>query len=81
MGNTGLKLEASIAVYLTWDVEKQRWFVDRINHDGWPLDYAVEPELVDVDGDGTATEADLDAARQSYIFVRDLQALAGALGL
>lgn len=74
------RLEASTSVCLTRDVEEQRWIVASVNHDGWPLDYAVEPELVDEDGN--ATEADLDAARDSYVFASDLHGLlAGALGL
>ncbi|GEL95297.1 hypothetical protein [Cellulomonas composti] len=70
---TGHRVEATIKVYMTWDVAEQRWIADSINDDGWPLDYAAGPELVDEPGDGT--EADLAAACRSHIFAADLYAL------
>ena len=72
---TGGRVEASLKVWMTWSVEKQGWTVDPVNNDGFPLYYAAEPELVYEDEDGTATEADLDAASRSDVFVRDLHVL------
>ena len=32
------KIEQHAKVYLTWDIEKRRWYVDSVTMDGYPLD-------------------------------------------